>query len=99
MVTNKENEEHTLEISTRTLDAGLSTPMDRRIVAPSLVTTTFPSERPSLRRILSIPFGPRVVLTRSPMAIAPMKDDKRAVSAFSSSASCFKIETGFKDRD
>ena len=33
-------------------------------------------------RILSIPFGPRVVLTRSATAIAPTKEDMRACSPY-----------------
>lgn len=84
-------------MSIRTLAAGLSTPMDFKIVAPSLVTSTFPSSLPSQRRILSMPFGPKVDLTRSPMAIAPMKEERRADSALSSSASARRTRTGFND--
>lgn len=58
---------------------------------------TCPSLRPNETRILSIPFGPRVVFTRSPTAIAPTKLDSRAVSAFSSSASCLRTRTGFRE--
>merc|ERR1719167_740390 len=87
----------TLDISTRTLAAGLSTPTDLRIVAPSFVTSTDPLGLPMPQRILSMPLGPRVLLTRSPMAIAPTKEDKRATSAFSSSALFFIILIGFKE--
>lgn len=58
---------------------------------------TWPAFLPQEIRILSIPFGPRVLFTKSPMAIAPMKLDIRATSAFSSSASFFKILMGFSD--
>lgn len=54
------------------------------MVAPSFVTVILPSVIDA--RILSIPFGPSVVFTRSPTAIAPMNDDKRADSARSSVA-------------
>ena len=75
----------TFEISTKTFAAGLSTPTERNIVAPSFVTwISFPW--PDETRILSIPFGPNVVLTKSPIAIAPTNDDRRAVSALSCSA-------------
>ena len=63
------------EMSMMILAAGLSTNTDFKIVAPSLVTVK------DLRlfgstdwRILSMPLGPRVVLTRSAMAMAPIKD-------------------------
>lgn len=72
-----------------TLAAALSNAMDLRIVAPSFVTVISPEEADC--RILScllgnsavgtrvdiytIPFGPRVLLTRSPTAIAPTNDD------------------------
>ena len=58
--------------------------MDLRIVAPSFVTLISPDE-PDWR-ILFIPLGPRVDLTRSPRASAPTKDARRAFSAFSSVA-------------
>ena len=47
-----------------------------RIVAPSLVTVIYflLCSSPSDYKILSIPFGPRVVLTKSATAIAPTKD-------------------------
>ena len=46
------------------------------MVAPSFVTVTFFLEcsSPSDYNILSIPFGPKVVLTRSATAIAPTND-------------------------
>jgi len=47
---------------------------------PFLHTVTAPSDDPTDWRILSIPFGPSVVLTRSAIAIAPMKEDIRAFS-------------------
>ena len=79
----------TLAKSTRILAAGLSTPTDLRIVAPSLVTvipgSTLGLEL-TLMRILSMPLGPSVLLTRSPMATAPTNDDNRAISVLSSSA-------------
>ena len=60
----------------RTLAAGLSTKIDLRMVAPSLVTviTFLALSSPIDCKILSIPFGPRVVLTKSATAIAPTKD-------------------------
>eukprot|EP01137_Pigoraptor_chileana_P009741 Opistho-2@58436 len=72
----------TREMSTRIFAAGLSTPIERRIVAPSFVTWMPPVDIDW--RILSIPLGPSVDLTRSPTAIAPMNEDRRADSAFSS---------------
>jgi hypothetical protein len=99
MFRNEINLKLTFEMSTNTLAAGLSTPTDRKIVAPSLVTSTLPSFLPSHNNILSIPFGPKVLLTSSPIAMAPMNDESLAVSAFSSSASPFNIVTGFKDLD
>lgn len=114
----------TFDMSTKILAAGLSTPMDFKIVAPSLVTSTYkinqinnlkkplsvikkikinqsvftwPAFLPQDTRILSIPLGPKVLLTKSPIAIAPMKLDIRANSDFSSSASFFKILMGFSD--
>merc|ERR1719471_1248220 len=86
----------TLDISTSTLAAGLSTPTDRRIVAPSLVTSTVPLPLPIPHRILSMPLGPRVDLTRSPMAMAPTKLERRATSAFSSSAPCLNIRRALR---
>ena len=50
------------------------------IVAPSLVTLMLWSFWETRWRILSIPLGPRVVFTRSAMAMAPMKEDMRAFS-------------------
>ena len=50
-----------------------------------------------LIKILSIPLGPRVLLTRSPMAMAPTKEERRAVSARSSSALCFMILMGLRE--
>lgn len=65
------------EISINILAAALSTCIDLKIVAPSFVTLIFllagPAETGT--RILSIPLGPRVVLTRSATAMAPTKDD------------------------
>uniref|UniRef100_A0A2M4D3C5 Putative secreted protein n=1 Tax=Anopheles darlingi TaxID=43151 RepID=A0A2M4D3C5_ANODA len=87
----------TRDMSTRILAAGLSTPTAFRIVAPSLVTSIWPALRPWATKILSMPFGPRVLFTSSPMAMAPTNDDRRAISPFSSSASCFRIRTGFRD--
>ena len=60
----------------RILAAGLSTWMAFRIVAPSLVTVMalLVVGSPTLWRILSIPLGPKVVLTRSATAIAPTND-------------------------
>lgn len=115
----------TLDISTRIFAAGLSMPIDFRMVAPSFVTSTWkfveiralvnkmmhphyqnykdyrwltwPAFLPMETRILSIPLGPSVLLTRSPTAMAPIKLDMRATSAFSSSASFFKILIGFSD--
>mmetsp|Transcript_6025 Transcript_6025/g.20618 ORF Transcript_6025/g.20618 Transcript_6025/m.20618 type:complete len:213 (-) Transcript_6025:139-777(-) len=155
----------TLEISTRTLAAGLSMYRDLRMVAPSLVTmmllallmdwrilscaargvdprretrvrwravlasrrptrgarlhpdTTYVARRDRPRhavgewggrgagerwfqhaRVLvpgdegrTMPLGPRVVFTRSAMAMAPMKEARRAVSPFSSDAPCWSM--------
>jgi hypothetical protein len=47
---------------------------DLRMVAPSLVTETLPARSDDCR-ILSIPLGPRDVLTRSATASAPQIDD------------------------
>ena len=55
-----------LATSTSILAAGCSISISLRIVTPSLVTTMSPS--PSTN-ILSIPFGPRVVLTVSASAL------------------------------
>ena len=65
------------EMSIKILAAGLSTCIDLRIVAPSLVTLMCLFLGPAAigTRILSIPLGPRVVLTRSATAIAPTKED------------------------
>ena len=46
------------------------------MVAPSFVTVISPVEVEW--RILFIPFGPKVDLTRSPSARAPTKDERRA---------------------
>lgn len=53
--------------------AGLSTWIDFNIVAPSLVTVIalFWDGSPILYKILSIPFGPNVVFTKSATAMAP----------------------------
>ena len=56
-----------------------------------------PVPLPMLIRILSIPLGPRVLFTRSPIAMAPTKEERRAVSALSSSALCFKIRIGLRE--
>ena len=55
--------------------------IDLRMVAPSFVIWTCPP--PIGCRILSIPFGPSVVLTRSQIANAPMKDAMRLFSPVS----------------
>lgn len=72
-------------MSIKILAAGLSTCIDLKMVAPSLVTLMFLFRGPAATgtRILSIPLGPRVVLTRSATAIAPTNDDKRAIYPFS----------------
>lgn len=44
-----------------------------------------------------MPFGPSVLLTRSPTAIAPTKEDSRAFSERSSLASTLNIWTGARD--
>ncbi|KAH3684635.1 hypothetical protein WICPIJ_004391 [Wickerhamomyces pijperi] len=72
----------TLEIFTKTLAAGLSKGMDFKMVAPSLVTKAWLDEADCNN--LSIPFGPRVDLTKSPTAMAPTKAERRAFSALSS---------------
>jgi hypothetical protein len=43
---------------------------------------------------LSMPFGPSVLFTRSPTAMAPTKADRRAFSPFSSTTSSAKICVG-----
>ena len=70
----------TRAMSTKTFAAALSRLILFSIVAPSLVTLTLWSCSEILWRILSIPLGPSVVLTRSAMAMAPMNDDRRAFS-------------------
>lgn len=47
--------------------------------------------------ILSIPLGPRVLLTRSPTAMAPTKAVSRAFSPFSSVVPSSKIWVGLKE--
>ena len=74
----------TLEILTRILAAALSNWIAFRIVAPSFVTLISPVEADW--RILFMPLGPKVDLTRSPRARAPTNDERRAFSAFSSVA-------------
>mmetsp|Transcript_29694 Transcript_29694/g.76163 ORF Transcript_29694/g.76163 Transcript_29694/m.76163 type:complete len:326 (+) Transcript_29694:1297-2274(+) len=81
-----------LDMSTKIFAAGLSTQTDRRIVAPSLVIVAEENlaSGPGMGwRILSIPLGPSVDFTRSPMAYAPMKDCNRAFSPLSSEALAF----------
>ena len=77
----------TLLNSTRIFAAGLSTPHDLKMVAPSLVTWTEGSPLPYLPRgayrILSMPRGPSVLFTKSPIAMAPTNELRRAVSALS----------------
>lgn len=78
----------------RILAAGLSTWIDFKIVAPSFVTVMVFLEAvgsPTLYKILSIPFGPSVVLTRSATAIAPTNDCILANSPLSSLA--FSLKT------
>ncbi|OPX58776.1 MAG: hypothetical protein A4E30_01431 [Methanomassiliicoccales archaeon PtaB.Bin215] len=58
-----------LATSTSILAAGCSTSISFNMVTPSLVMTTSPMESTS---ILSIPRGPRVLLTASAMALAAM---------------------------
>ena len=64
-------------MSIKILAAGLSTCIDLKIVAPSFVTLMCLFLGPALTgtRILSIPLGPRVDLTRSATAIAPTNED------------------------
>lgn len=59
--------------------------IERRIVAPSLVTCTswFLGPGPVGIKILSIPLGPSVVFRESATAIAPIKEDSLANSPFS----------------
>ena len=49
---------------------------DLRMVAPSLVTETFPARSEDCR-ILSMPLGPSDVFTRSATASAPQMEDCR----------------------
>src|SRR5277367_6641917 len=44
-----------------------------------------------------MPFGPRVLFTKSPTAIAPTKAERRAFSPFSSVTSSAKIWVGLKE--
>mmetsp|Transcript_50420 Transcript_50420/g.109283 ORF Transcript_50420/g.109283 Transcript_50420/m.109283 type:complete len:253 (-) Transcript_50420:245-1003(-) len=83
----------TFEMSMSTLAAGLSISTLLRMVAPSLVTETM-LPRPTDCRILSMPFGPKLVLTRSDTARAPMMEDMRACSPLLSCASASKMLTG-----
>jgi hypothetical protein len=66
----------TFEMLTKIFAAGLSSAMDLRMVAPSLVTVISPVDVEW--RILFMPLGPRVDLTRSPRARAPTNDERRA---------------------
>lgn len=70
----------TLEILTKIFAAGLSKAILFKIVAPSFVTVISPVEVEW--RILFIPFGPRVDLTRSPSARAPTNEERRACLAW-----------------
>lgn len=47
--------------------------------------------------ILSMPLGPKVLLTRSPTAMAPTKAVRRAFSPFSSVVPSSKIWVGLKE--
>ena len=67
-------------VLTRILAAALSNWIALRIVAPSLVTFMSPEE-PDWR-ILFMPLGPRVDLTRSPCASAPTNEEPRVFGAF-----------------
>mmetsp|Transcript_13267 Transcript_13267/g.28102 ORF Transcript_13267/g.28102 Transcript_13267/m.28102 type:complete len:212 (-) Transcript_13267:73-708(-) len=80
----------TLAMSTKTLAAALSSGTLLKIVAPSLVTDIDWSLGSIDCKILSIPFGPSVVLTKSEMAMAPINDDNRALEPFSTSTPCDK---------
>lgn len=62
------------------------------MVAPSLVTVIVSDLGPAEKgfNILSIPFGPIVVLTKSPTAIAPTNTEILAISPLYSEASFFK---------
>lgn len=75
-------------MSIKILAAGLSTCIDLKIVAPSFVTlmALFLGPDETGTRILSMPLGPRVVLTKSATAMAPTNEDKRAISPFYSLA-------------
>mmetsp|Transcript_23904 Transcript_23904/g.66240 ORF Transcript_23904/g.66240 Transcript_23904/m.66240 type:complete len:233 (+) Transcript_23904:995-1693(+) len=75
----------TFATSTKTLAAALSSGILLRMVAPSLVTEMDWSLGSIDCKILSMPFGPSVVLTRSEMAMAPINEDKRALEPFSTS--------------
>jgi hypothetical protein len=73
---------------TPTLAAGFSTGTERRMVAPSFVMVIrMLLGSPTDCNILSMPLGPRVVLTRSAMAMAPTKEDMRALEPLKTSAS------------
>ena len=48
-------------------------------------------------KILSMPFGPSVLLTKSPTAIAPTKALRRAFSPFSSVVPSSKIWVGLNE--
>mmetsp|Transcript_22401 Transcript_22401/g.49861 ORF Transcript_22401/g.49861 Transcript_22401/m.49861 type:complete len:226 (+) Transcript_22401:480-1157(+) len=75
-------------MSTSTLAAGFSTGTERRMVAPSFVMVIrMLLGSPTDCNILSMPLGPRVVLTRSAMAMAPTKEDMRALEPLKTSAS------------
>mmetsp|Transcript_49243 Transcript_49243/g.118341 ORF Transcript_49243/g.118341 Transcript_49243/m.118341 type:complete len:292 (+) Transcript_49243:748-1623(+) len=81
-------------MSMSTLAAALSTTMDCRMVAPSFVTVTPCPADVVLCRILSMPLGPSVVLTKSAMAMAPTNDAMRAPSPLSTDASSARIGWG-----
>ena len=84
MVPSPTSSSWTLEMLTKIFAAALSNWIAFNIVAPSLVTLISPEEADC--KILFIPFGPSVDLTRSPRARAPTKEERRAFSAFSSVA-------------
>ena len=74
----------TFEMLTSTFAAGLSNCMLFKMVAPSFVIWISPVD--AYCRILLIPFGPKVVFTTSPIAIAPTNEERRADSDRSSVA-------------
>ncbi len=84
-----------LDSSTIILAEGCSTSISSRIVAPSFVITTSPKLSTS---ILSIPFGPKVDFTASPITFAASMLDLLASLPLTLCVPSLRIITGVPDK-